>query len=595
MQLIRKMIAVTDPRNAGRRHGRKSRRTGDRWALVSVLALALLLGCAAPPSPRAAGAVRAGAPGYCRELYLNYLMAQLEEKSGQWQQAADSLQKALRCDPDSSFLHRELAMVHMRRGDVNKALDILESYLKRHPQDAEGWVLVGRLRQRSGNRDAARSAYERALGLDPQQKDIYLLLGRLYDQDGNHPAALAIFEQYVRHFPDVFIGHFLLAGTYEALGRFAEAVAAYEKAVALAADKEEPRYELIRLYENMGRLDDAAAQYRTLLEANPHNARAGLALALWHHHRGAEEQAERLIERFARRSQQDAAVVHTLVRIYLGEESDPEAARYLLDGMCRVLPESGDLNYLSGIVYDRLERFDQALVHFQRVGTDSRFYGDAVLHAGYLFQKDGHTAQAIPFLREAIRQRPENPEFYLFLGTFYEELENFPEAEQALRQGIDIAPENARLYFRLGVVYDKWQHKSDSIAQMKRVIELDPDHTNALNYLGYTYAEMGIELDTAEQLIRRALDRKPEDGYITDSLGWVYFKRGEYQKALEILERASRLAPLDPVILEHVGDTYHQLGQSQKALEFYRHALKVKGKDRETLMEKIRSIAGNLP
>ncbi len=67
---------------------------------------------------------------------------------------------------------------------------------------------------------------------------------------------------------------------------------------------------------------------------------------------------------------------------------------------------------------------------------------------------------------------------------------------------------------------------------MKKVIKLDPKDANALNYLGYTYTEMGQNLEEAERLIKKALTFKPGDGYITDSLGWVYYKTGRYKEAL---------------------------------------------------------------
>jgi tetratricopeptide (TPR) repeat protein len=94
-----------------------------------------------------------------------------------------------------------------------------------------------------------------------------------------------------------------------------------------------------------------------------------------------------------------------------------------------------------------------------------------------------------------------------------------------------------------------------------------------LNYLGYTYAEQGIKLNEAEALIRRALAISPHDGFYIDSLGWVYYRRGEYDKAIEYLERAVALAPDDPTIAEHLGDAYRQAGRNSDALRIYRDAL----------------------
>jgi Tfp pilus assembly protein PilF len=116
-----------------------------------------------------------------------------------------------------------------------------------------------------------------------------------------------------------------------------------------------------------------------------------------------------------------------------------------------------------------------------------------------------------------------------------------------------------------------------------------------LNYLGYTYADLGQNLDEAERLIKEALKYKPNDGYITDSLGWVYYKKGEFEKAIKYLTRAIELVPDDPIMLEHLGDAYLKVNDKANALKFYQKSLQKKEteKDKEALMKKIRELSGN--
>jgi len=152
-------------------------------------------------------------------------------------------------------------------------------------------------------------------------------------------------------------------------------------------------------------------------------------------------------------------------------------------------------------------------------------------------------------------------------------------------------PDDSRFHFRLGVVFDKDGNKEKSIEQMKTVIRLDPKNSNALNYLGYTYADSGKNLDEAERLIAEALKYKPDDGYITDSLGWVFFKKGLYSKAVEFLKKAAAIVVDDPVILEHLGDAYLKLNDREKALESYNRALKFKKEERIILINKIKEIS----
>jgi Flp pilus assembly protein TadD len=117
---------------------------------------------------------------------------------------------------------------------------------------------------------------------------------------------------------------------------------------------------------------------------------------------------------------------------------------------------------------------------------------------------------------------------------------------------------------------------------MKKAIALNPANAQALNYLGYSYAEDGVNLPEAEKLIKRALDIEPEDGFYVDSLGWVYYQKGDYQKAVEQLERAVNLTGEDPTITEHLGDAYQKVGKVREASHEYRDALK-KAQDNEQI------------
>jgi Flp pilus assembly protein TadD len=138
----------------------------------------------------------------------------------------------------------------------------------------------------------------------------------------------------------------------------------------------------------------------------------------------------------------------------------------------------------------------------------------------------------------------------------------------------NLDPKNDQAHFQLGALYDENKNKDKSVSSMKRAIELNPQNAPALNYLGYTWAEMGVQLDEAESLILRALKLEPNDGFYIDSLGWVYYQKGDYARAVEQLERAVEITVDDPTIIEHLGDAYEKVGKPDRALARYREALK---------------------
>ena len=215
-----------------------------------------------------------------------------------------------------------------------------------------------------------------------------------------------------------------------------------------------------------------------------------------------------------------------------------------------------------------------------------------MVHSALLFREREETARATEVIQAARAKPPEQVDYSLYLGSFYEKLERFKEPLAPWQKGTPRDKKNARLYFRLGVVLDKMGRKQESIDAMKQVLALTPNDAEALNYLGYTYADLGINLEEAESLIQQALALKPDDGYIADSLGWVYFKRGNYRQALKWLNKAVQLVPDDPTILEHLGDVYNMMEQPGKAIEYYRRSLEKWGKGNAYLAEKNRVLNG---
>ena len=205
----------------------------------------------------------------------------------------------------------------------------------------------------------------------------------------------------------------------------------------------------------------------------------------------------------------------------------------------------------------------------------------------FLYNENEQLDKAIEFLEQKHGEMPEDIDIMLYLGSFYEENNALPQALEILTRGAELAQDNPSILFRLGVVQDKSDMKEACISTMQKVIALEPENASALNYLGYTWAELGQNLDEAAALIKKALTIKPQDGFITDSLGWIYFKQGLYGKAVETLEKAVQLTQFDPIITEHLGDAYEKNNMLEKALKMY---LKTRSKLKNDTPELIRKI-----
>jgi predicted Zn-dependent protease len=130
---------------------------------------------------------------------------------------------------------------------------------------------------------------------------------------------------------------------------------------------------------------------------------------------------------------------------------------------------------------------------------------------------------------------------------------------------------------------------------MKAILEKNPKNAHALNFTGYTYTESGGDLELAEKYIREAKALRPEDGFIEDSLGWVLFKRGKTQEALEHLERAAKLQPEESIIYEHLGDVYFDQKAFTQAATAYQKAYTLIAKRDKDQAKKIEAKLAKVP
>ena len=520
--------------------------------------------------------------------YFYYTEAQLQMAKGNLDKAASYLEKAIQKDPKSAYLKTELAMLYLQQNYVEKAEAVVKSILEKKPDDVDALIILGRISQSQNKIDEARIAYESVIAIDPTLQNIYLLLGDLYMDAEDWSNALRVYTLLTEKFPDAYAGYFYLGKIYVQKGDYPRAEAAFRKTLDIDPELEEPWSELIHLYQLQKRPDLIETAYQDILKSAPDDIRALMGLGIIYHKQGKNDKAQAIFSMLGLKSTTDSEVIKSILQIYIERKNFADAV-VILEGMMVAVPDSSEFHYIAGIAYEGLRDREKAIKQFKRISPAASFYPGAVAQVSFWYQEQGKISEAIVFIQSAIQNLPDNPDFRLYLATFYEETGELDKAVASLLQGLKLDPENDQLFFRLGVIYDKMDRKTDSIDAMKSALRLDPKNPSALNYLGYTYADMGQNLDEAEQLIQQALVYKPDDGYITDSLGWVYYKKGLYQQALEYLEKAAKLIPDDPTILEHIGDTYLKLDHPQKALAYYRLAMGKKDKDKEKDKEKEQS------
>ena len=137
------------------------------------------------------------------------------------------------------------------------------------------------------------------------------------------------------------------------------------------------------------------------------------------------------------------------------------------------------------------------------------------------------------------------------------------------------------IYYFRGICEERSKQWSKAEADMRKALELQPEQPHVLNYLGYSWIDQGINLDDGMKMIKRAVEQRPDDGYIVDSLGWAYYRIGNFEDAVKNLERAIDLKPEDPTINDHLGDAYWRIGRTLEAKFQWAHARDLKPEPEE--------------
>jgi tetratricopeptide (TPR) repeat protein len=262
-----------------------------------------------------------------------------------------------------------------------------------------------------------------------------------------------------------------------------------------------------------------------------------------------------------RRGGEDLALIYLQLALYL----EPTHTMALLS--------LGDL-------YEDLKKPDLAIKAYERVPASSPLSRNAEIQLAVDLDALDRTDEAKAKLQHVISERPKDTEAIIELGNIQRGRKDFASCGDTYSKAIDNVPNpeksNWVLFYFRGICYERSHQWPAAEADMKKALELFPEQPLVLNYLGYSWVDQGVHMDEGMDMIRRAVEQRPDDGYIVDSLGWAYFKTGNYDEAVKNLERAVELKPEDPTINDHLGDAYWRVGRTLEAHFQWSHAKDLK-------------------
>ncbi|PWE32462.1 hypothetical protein DDZ14_10395 [Maritimibacter sp. 55A14] len=267
----------------------------------------------------------------------------------------------------------------------------------------------------------------------------------------------------------------------------------------------------------------------------------------------------------------DASGAHTLLYARLAQHLRPDGVEILL---------------LVAELLESLGQHDLAVAAYRKVPQNHPAFYSAEIGRADALNRSGKPDAAIEVLSNLAKINADNPAVHIALGDALRREERFAEAARVYDDAIATLPEPPQanhwfVYYSRGISNERADDWDAAEADFRKALELSPDQPLVLNYLGYSMVEKRENLDEAQEMIEKAVAARPEDGYITDSLGWVRYRLGKFQEAVEPMERAVELEPVDPVVNDHLGDVYWMVGRKMEARFQWKRALSFDPEEKE--------------
>ena len=545
----------------------------DKLKTVSKIGLGGLLltfmGCAGSGDMNLFGA-RDGGIRESDSLYGNYLAGRFAGSLRDARNAAAFYERVLDRDPTNASILERAFLLKVTDGRIDEASKLAAKIVDIDDGNRLGRLVLALDAFRRGEYAAARADLERSRDGPVTELVRTLITAWSYAAEGDAAAAMRVLDR-AEDDPG-------LAGLYAANRAFindhagADEAAAgdYRQAMRITDGRS---LSVVQAYgaflRRTGRAGEARRVYEDYLDLSPDHAIMAAEL---------EDLNEGIApEPAVASARAGAAKAIYGPASYLAQERAPELPVIYLQLALHLHPDFAVARTLLADLFEFARRWDDAIRAYARIPSDSVLHRQAQVRVAVNLDRLDRTDEAVSNLRRMIRQDETDLDALTTLADILRSRDRFEEAvdvyDRAVAAADQIGDEHWSLFYARGVALERSDRWPEAERDFLKSLSLSPDQPLTLNYLGYSWVDQGVNIEEAMRLIEKAVDLRPDDGYIVDSLGWGYYKRGDYPRAVAELERAVELQPDDPVINEHLGDAYWQVGRYLEARFQWRHAL----------------------
>lgn len=545
----------------------------------------------------------------------------IAEMKGDYATAVLEFQEALETD-QTAGIYYALAKNYFYLNKLSPALKNIKLAIRADSTNLEYYNLIANIYEHAHQGDSASVIYEKIISLDSSNVNAYYSLGLIYEKI-KPTQALEVYKKLLEITGPEWSVLVRVADIYDRMNKPEEAVTTIEQLSAIDPSNIELKKLLIESYLKTKKYDQALTLTNEILVLFPEDKSAlelqGQIYLLNNDWKKAAEAYNKLLK--------DKEVPHdTKIKIasaYLMQASVDSTLLPTAKSIVRDLDKdttSWQIKMLLGDIALRERDDSTAMNAFKAVTELAKWNSEAWIRLGGLYFDKRKYEDAVDLMKQAVTSFPDDFAVNLILGLSLTQLNNYTEAIEYLRKSVELNPkdvnalsaygftlnqlkqpdlairyltealkldpENVELLGTLGLIYNAQKKWDLCDSTYLRALELDSTNALVLNNYAYSLAERNIKLADALNMANKAVAKDPENPSYLDTIGWVYYQLGEYDKAEKYIKDAVKLDEKNATLLEHLGDVLFKKGDSTGAMENWQKSMNLNS-DNPELQQKI--------
>ncbi len=521
------------------------------------------------------------------EILYDILLAEIAVRRNELAVATEAYARAAANTRDYRLAERAM-QVAMRARNFDVAFEVATLWNELQPGTVPAMEAMA-VAQVASNRlsEAKQTFTELIRRAEPNVGAMYRRAADLLSRQTNADGALALMDDLVALNADDAEAHYAQAYLADRLKRPSLVVQAIDRALALRPDWEDAALAKAAHLLAQKKTEELMAFSEAYLTTHPNANKLRIQYARFLVEQGAQEKAlanfKTVIEQQPANS--DAMFAAALISIQLDRM---EEAEQLLEQNLKLRPGNDQVHLYLGQVAVEREDFEKAESWYQRIKGGDYFF-EAQLLLADVYAKQNDSDKALEHLRSLQPDsEDQHVQWILRQEQVLRETKNLADAKVVLDDGLDRFPESTELLYARGLIAAQLDMVDLHERDMRKLLAKDPENPHALNALGYTLADLTDRYQEAYTLIEKALALRPEDPFILDSMGWIQYRLGNYDLAIEYLQKALSKRE-DAEIAAHLGEVLWAVGQQKRAEAIWEQALE-KSPENETLLSTIRKL-----